>query len=226
MALWRRRTVLAQPNVEADWLESGAWRSWEPPRNIVRGESHKQDGLERIAGPPRARGYLIPVEVTFCRERDNPYDRNAFRVEVAGRHIGYLARELAAVAAKPLDKAGCERFSVAGIIRGGSTRAPSLGVHIWERRRLSEGPEIEIVGRTIFEVPWPPTEDEGIDTSALRNNAITLVEEHPRHYTKTSLARALGYTDIALAVIEELLRSGVLGPDQPRAKLQVMQAHD
>jgi hypothetical protein len=53
-----------------------------------------------------------------------------------------------------------------------------------------------------------------------------LVEEHPRHYTKTGLARALGYTDIALAVIEELRRRGVLGPDQPRAKLQVMRTHD
>lgn len=215
MPWWRRRWALAQPNVEADWLSSGAWRSWEPPLNIVRGESHRQQALLEVAGPPRVSGYLLPVEVTFCREPHNPHDRNAFRAEVAGQHIGYLARELAAMAAKPLDRARCERFSVAGVVRGGSTSAPALGVHVWERRRLSQGPEIQIVGRQLFEVQWPPSEEEGIDTAALRDKAIGLVDEHPDHYSKTSLVRALGYTEIALGVVEELLREGMLGPTSP-----------
>lgn len=130
MPWWRRSWALAQPNVEADWLSSGAWRSWEPPLNIVRGESHRQQALLEVAGPPRVSGYLLPVEVTFCREPHNPHDRNAFRAEVAGQHIGYLARELAAVAAKPLDRARCERFSVAGVCAG-DPRAPPHSVSMF-----------------------------------------------------------------------------------------------
>jgi hypothetical protein len=88
------------------------------------------------------------------------------RVEIRGEHVGYLAREMAAQLSPALDKAKCREFAVAGIIRGGSPRAPSLGVHLWLGRRLSPGPIIQ-VDDTLhrqFLTAWPPWEGEGDDS--------------------------------------------------------------
>jgi hypothetical protein len=160
--LFNRESSLAPPNVERAWTDSSVWRTWEPPFGLVVGESHYMSALTGLAGPPRERGYLIPVAVDIVRERDNRFDGNAFRVEVGGQQVGHLARHIAAQLAKPLDRAGCQRFTVCGVIRGGSERAPNLGVHVWFDRRLSEGPEIYVRDDSAAIKNWPPRDDEGL----------------------------------------------------------------
>lgn len=63
------------------------------------GESHYQPALKAAArGRTVAEGDLdnaIPVVATLVPEPENKYDRNAVRVDVEGRTVGYLPREIA-----------------------------------------------------------------------------------------------------------------------------------
>jgi hypothetical protein len=60
-----------------------------------------------------------------------------------------------------LDEARLTAFGVAGVFRGGATRAPSVGLHLWLDRRTTPGPEITTKGLdTLFGVPWPPGDRE------------------------------------------------------------------
>lgn len=158
---FRQPKQLAAANVLANWIGEDDWRRWESPRNFVAGESHYTPALQALTGPPRAGGYLRPVAVAVIRERNNRYDANAFRIEVEGQHVGYLAREIAAQLAGELDQAGCAAFTVCGVIRGGSKTARNLGVHVWLDRRLTAGPEITIAGDAGIVGHWPPSDDEG-----------------------------------------------------------------
>jgi len=58
----------------------------------VAGESHYQEALRAVAGDgevrQRTEAHLIP-------EPENEYDPNAVRVEIDGRKVGYLPRDLA-----------------------------------------------------------------------------------------------------------------------------------
>lgn len=156
-----KKMTLASANVAAEWSAGEEWRHWEAPSTFVVGESHYAAALHDLAGMPRRGGYLIPVAVSIVREAENPYDHNAFRVEVDGRQVGHIARHIAAQLAPSLDRAGCTQFSVCGLIRGGSLQAPNLGVHAWLGRRLSPGPEIvQLDGIGLVEA-WPPRLDEG-----------------------------------------------------------------
>jgi hypothetical protein len=65
---------------------------------------------------------LLGDACNLVREPDNRYDRNAFRAEVRGRHIGYLRAHVAEQLAGPLDGYGVRTFTVCGLIRGGSTK--------------------------------------------------------------------------------------------------------
>jgi len=140
--VFHKRHKLAEANVPQSWVQTGAWHAWEPPLNVVRGESHRQDVLARYCGPPTVLGYPVPVEGVLCREPNNPVDPYAIRVEVEGEHVGYVAEEIAAQLSPALDKAGCQRFIVAGVIRGGAIDAPSIGFHLWLGRRIVPGPSI------------------------------------------------------------------------------------
>jgi hypothetical protein len=160
VAFWRKETVLAPANAPTDW-PADVFRDWPAPRNLVVGESHYPDALRKLAGPPRAQGYLIPVDVRFERDPDNAYDRNAFRAAVQGFQVGHLSAELAAQLAGPLDDAGHISFSVCGVIRGGTIERPNLGVHVWLERRLSPGPEISFGDDSGLVSNWPPRDDEG-----------------------------------------------------------------
>lgn len=159
MAFWRRRPRLAEPNVPEDWAERGIWCDWEAPRNYVAGEASYLDALAALVGPTCERWYCRPVVVSFSRERDNPYDSNAFRAEVNGVHVGYLRRHVAEQLAGPLDHAGCRTFAVCGLARGGSFDAPNLGCHVWLGRRVTAGPAIQFDADEYI-VSWPPTERE------------------------------------------------------------------
>jgi len=165
MLFRRHREELAQPNVPDDWASSEDWRSWEPPRNFIAGESHHRSELRKICGEPRSGGYLLPIDVWFVREADNRYDENAFRAEVDGRLVGYLPRHIAAQLAGVLDEAKCSRFVVCGIMRGGSLKAEDIGVHIWPGRRPAPGPVLTLLDDA-GAVKWPPSGGEGVHCSA------------------------------------------------------------
>lgn len=152
---WRRRLAVPAANVKGDWIEREAWRGWGAPSNHIAGEASYLRALKSLVGPECDEGYCIFTAVDFIRERANRYDRNAFRAEVRGRRIGYLRREFAVQLAPELDRARCTRFRVCGVVRGGSTTAPNLGVHVWLGRRLTPGPLIT-VDRDPWRVPWPP----------------------------------------------------------------------
>lgn len=71
----------------------------------VVGESHYQDALRAYANG-HATTYGdggIPLTAALVREPRNPHDRNAVRIDVQRRAVGYLARELAVQYAPLLD---------------------------------------------------------------------------------------------------------------------------
>lgn len=93
----------------------------------VAGESHYQPALRAVAGEGEVRhrteAHLIP-------EPENEYDTNAVRVEIDGRKVGYLPRDLAPAWAPHLTElaarhrvGGCE----ATILGGADT---ALGVFL------------------------------------------------------------------------------------------------
>jgi hypothetical protein len=84
----------------------------------VAGESHYQDALRAIAGPGEVR---LATEAQLVPEPENEYDPNAVRVEVDGRKVGYLPRDLAPAWAPRLAElaarrrvGGCEATIVGG----------------------------------------------------------------------------------------------------------------
>jgi len=153
---WRKRIAIPEPNVPADWIERSLWQLWGPPSNHIAGEASYQTALATIVGATCNTGYCVPVPVTFIREPDNPYDRNACRAELHGVRIGYIRREFASQISPVLDEARCTRFGVCGVVRGGSLRAPNLGVHVWLDRRLTPGPSITVADDP-WVAAWPPT---------------------------------------------------------------------
>lgn len=168
---------VSDANVLDDWGDSQEWRLWDPPLNIVRGESFRQKNLQQIAGKPRANGYLVPVRVTLVREPYNEHDSNAVRVEIEGLHIGYIAKEFARILSQIMDTTKILSYNIAGVIRGGSFTAPTLGVHIWLDRRLSRGPVItknELISGMLssYKSPWPPYENEGIPNESNSNSVV------------------------------------------------------
>lgn len=172
--MFHKRPQLSSPNVTDDWMQSANWVSWEPPLNVVRGESHRQEAIARFCGPLRDRGYLVPVSVTLRREPSNPVDRNAIRVDIGASQVGYIAKEFATQMSPLLDKAKCKEFTVAGVITGGAFDAPSLGVHLWLDRRVSPGPSILIEDeiRNQFEVWWEYEPKRAATAEPTRGNEV------------------------------------------------------
>jgi hypothetical protein len=155
-----RRGKLIAANVDSGWA-AGGWRTWEAPRNVVVGESFKQDALRRLTGHARENGYLIPVDADLVREPENEYDTNAVRVEVNGELVGYLRRGVAAKVARPADHVRLTRFTLCGLIRGGAIDAPEVGVHLWLERRRSEG--VRVPDSDAYPISWPPYDGEGLE---------------------------------------------------------------
>ena len=58
----------------------------------VVGESMYHHELESICGGKTEGGVDVTVPATLILEDSNPYDRNAVRVEIRYRTVGYLAR--------------------------------------------------------------------------------------------------------------------------------------
>lgn len=62
----------------------------------VKGEASYQPALEAIAGPKQSESAHLDVTALLRCEPSNKYDANAIIVEVQGRSVGYLRRDLAA----------------------------------------------------------------------------------------------------------------------------------
>jgi len=62
-------------------------------RFAIVGESRYQKELENICGGRRKDGAEHITEAVLIAEDENPADRNAIRVDVRGRTVGYLSRQ-------------------------------------------------------------------------------------------------------------------------------------
>jgi hypothetical protein len=99
-----------------------------PTSLAVVGESHYQDALLALAGPPRPGGVELRTTFRLVPEPDNAYDPNAIVVRTTeGATVGYLPRA-EAVRYGPLVPAG--GASCAGVVLGGDADRDS-GFGVW-----------------------------------------------------------------------------------------------
>jgi hypothetical protein len=97
----------------------------------VVGESHRQEALARVSQSPPSgeHGYECGAELVL--EPDNPHDRFAVKVVVAGEHVGYLPRGTAKRFGKrlrELEAQGQRTICMAYIGRGPDH--PNLGISL------------------------------------------------------------------------------------------------
>lgn len=114
-----------------DWLFGRS----DPPRRAelpgpgtfsveIVGESYYQDALNEIAGGKTFEGVEKVVEAQLVLEDSNPKDPKAVRVDVDGRPVGYLSREVARQYRTRLADAGHPQVDAfcKAVIRGGWDR--------------------------------------------------------------------------------------------------------
>lgn len=95
----------------------------------VAGESFYRAALERVVA---SGGQSRPLSATLLPEPDNPYDRNAVRVEIEGEMVGHLPREFAALAARAItDLAGSGPVTTMVELRGSAESEFGVGVVLW-----------------------------------------------------------------------------------------------
>ncbi len=106
--------------------------------------------------------------------------------------------------------------------RGGSLRK------VWPNRAAGRYPKAQLYRPGLDDeqaVPFliePGEPEAAVDVEALEARVLDLVAGNPEHYTKNSLAQALGgRKQEALQVIGHLVAEGRLGPDKARAKLSL-----
>lgn len=90
----------------------------------IVGESNYQDALKRIA---HGRGGVrLECRAEMYLESDNKYDRNAVRVSIDGKTVGYLSREMAVEMRRSLGTAGLDkdgqRVTIDAIVVGGGDK--------------------------------------------------------------------------------------------------------
>lgn len=91
------------------WSTRGIWYETE-----IAGESNYQANIERYCTPGTTN---IELTADLVLENDNPHDKNAVRVDIGGRVVGYLSRSDAKLYRKML-KAGRADSSYAALVRG------------------------------------------------------------------------------------------------------------
>lgn len=116
-------------NTNRVWSRSGAYAC------EVVGESHYQDAL-RAAAKTLERHADTPLLAVLTPEQDNPHDRNAVSVRIAGHTVGYLPRDLAPRYRRLLEREGVGMQPVCAYARitggfdlGDGTRA-HLGIEL------------------------------------------------------------------------------------------------
>lgn len=90
----------------------------------VVGESHYQGALEAIAGRRSAEPARIKTTARLVCEHDNPHDKNAVRVDIGGRTVGYLDRATAITYRARLEEQGIGKLTLSAdaLIVGGWDR--------------------------------------------------------------------------------------------------------
>lgn len=96
----------------------------------IVGELNYQSALEKICGGRTYEGQELIIEAVLVPEDDNPYDKNAVRVDISGKTVGYLSRENARQYRKNLKQAG-----YAGI----TAKCSAVIVGGWDRGSGDEG---------------------------------------------------------------------------------------
>jgi HIRAN domain-containing protein len=105
-------------------LPGPSWLSASAYGYKVTGTSHYQDALEAICGGRTEESVEHEETAQLILETANPYDRNAVRIEIQGRHVGYLSR----------DDAKAFRERVAGErLPGDRFPCPTLILGGWDR---------------------------------------------------------------------------------------------
>lgn len=128
-------------------------------RISVVGESHYQPALRSAAhGVESGEGFdeAITAEAVLVPERTNQYDPQAVRVDINGRTVGYLARELAALYQPPLlelQLRGQVGWCRAGLMGGGG-RYYGAFLHLGHHDRLlpansPDGLEVLVADRPV-----------------------------------------------------------------------------
>lgn len=71
-------------------MPTDGMRRWE-----VAGEGYRQDALAAIAGPKGGEGKWVERVARLRPEPENPHDENAIAVDIDGRQVGHLPRDIA-----------------------------------------------------------------------------------------------------------------------------------
>lgn len=61
----------------------------------IVGESHYQSNIESICGERKERGEYFETVANLILEDTNPHDKNAVRIEIQSKPVGYLSKEVA-----------------------------------------------------------------------------------------------------------------------------------
>ncbi|WP_273151165.1 hypothetical protein [Methylophaga thiooxydans] len=93
----------------------------------IVGESNYQDALEEICGGKSEESSEHYTEAILYLENDNPYDKQAVRVDIDGHIVGYLSRANTRAYRKQLKQMGHENLicSCKAVIVGGWRRSKS-----------------------------------------------------------------------------------------------------
>lgn len=97
----------------------------------VVGESYRQDDLWQLVGGFSADRVRCAATAVLVPEPENPRDRNAIKVLIDGRHVGYLSREDAVLylpGLLHLMASHAAPIALAGQIVGGGQRDDGLGM--------------------------------------------------------------------------------------------------
>lgn len=162
-------TAAPQESSAPEWIIDADWRSWDPPLDIVAGESHYQPALQKVAGPPRHGGWTVACEAELRREPDNRYDTDAIAVVIASRKVGYIKAEACGDLAPALDRFGgnARARGIPALVRGGWPDKPFLGVMLWlnheDVRRPLGGVDWDGLIEEFTCQHWPPHDWEGSD---------------------------------------------------------------
>jgi len=100
----------------------------------VVGESHYQEALETICGPRTRQGVQQEHTALLILEDHNPYDKKAVRVEIDGKQVGYLSREVAKLYRQQLKAGGMPKANgqCQALIKGGWERGDNKGSYgVW-----------------------------------------------------------------------------------------------
>jgi hypothetical protein len=120
-----RALVKATPDATAHHIEGQEEYNVE-----IVGESKYQKVLGKIAGGRQEDGVEHETTARLIPENNNSYDKNAVRIDIENKTVGYLSRDNAKIYRKQLKKAGHANSTAtcAAIIVGG-----------WDRGRNDRG---------------------------------------------------------------------------------------